>query len=77
MFRVGCIYEGIKYVNKYEDPESRSYSYIVFDPANIRIKDKGETYGKQYLSSGGKWPQEKAAGGFIDKPLYDDQRMIG
>ena len=58
-------YEGIKYVNKYEDPESRSYSYVVFDPANVRIKDKA------------KWSQNKAAGGFIDKPLYDDRRMIG
>jgi len=58
-------YEGIKYVNKYEDPESRSYSYVVFDPANVRIKDKA------------KWSQNKAAGGLIDKPLYDDRRMIG
>ena len=64
-------YEGIKYVNEYEDPESRSYSYVVFDPANIRIKDEGET-----IQLPGP-PQSKAAGGFIDKPLYDDQRMIG
>ena len=64
-------YEGIKYVNKYEDPESRSYSYVVFDPANIRIKDEGET-----IQLPGP-PQSKAAGGLIDKPLYDDRRMIG
>ena len=64
-------YEGIKYVNEYEDPESRSYSYVVFDPANIRIKDEGET-----IQLPGP-PQTKAAGGFIDKPLYDDQRMVG
>ena len=58
-------YEGIKYVNKYEDPESRSYSYVVFDPANVRIKDKA------------KWSQNKAAGGFVTKPLYDDARVGG
>ena len=44
-------YDGIKYVNKYEDPKSRSYSYIVFDPENISINKKDSP--KSLKSKGG------------------------
>ena len=46
--------------------------YIVLDTRNIRARSA--KFDPEESKSA---DMSKAAGGFIDKPLYDDQRMIG